>query len=317
MELERNTGKRVYQTEVIAQRPMNPQEPKISFYAKRSFPEKINATFEFIHENWKVLLKYSTYLLLPLCLIQAIPVNTVTSLTYTDMANYWFAYGVILLLGLAAGILSVAIVYTLMAKYNEREERLTGITFAGLKPELLKRVKRGLLMIPFAIVVLSLAGGVITLLGMASRYTLLVSLPLCIAATIPLLLFTPAYLFEDTGIVRAFAKSFRWGFATWLGVFFVFLTMEVVSMVASSVASLPWIVSSVVKYIFLLSDTPEETALSTGFSLMHYVFCVIMMFGSYLSGICVTVGLAYQYAHAREKTESVSVAGDMNNVEQL
>lgn len=54
---------------------MELQKPKIAMYAKRSFGDKLNATFDFIKENWKPLLKFTTYLILPLCLIQALSLN--------------------------------------------------------------------------------------------------------------------------------------------------------------------------------------------------------------------------------------------------
>ena len=50
---------------------MESQKPKIAMYVKRPFGEKLNASFDFIKENWKQLFKYSTYLILPICLIQA------------------------------------------------------------------------------------------------------------------------------------------------------------------------------------------------------------------------------------------------------
>ena len=49
---------------------MESQKPKIAMYVKRPFGEKLNASFDFIKENWKQLFKYSTYLILPICLIQ-------------------------------------------------------------------------------------------------------------------------------------------------------------------------------------------------------------------------------------------------------
>ena len=54
---------------------MESQKPKIAMYVKRSFGEKLNASFDFIRENWKLMLKFTTYLLLPLCLIQALSLN--------------------------------------------------------------------------------------------------------------------------------------------------------------------------------------------------------------------------------------------------
>ena len=54
---------------------MESQKPKIALYVKRPFGAKLNATMDFIKENWKPMLKFSTYLILPLCLIQAISMN--------------------------------------------------------------------------------------------------------------------------------------------------------------------------------------------------------------------------------------------------
>lgn len=54
---------------------MESQKPKVAMYVKRSFGEKLNASFDFIKENWKLLLKFITYLLLPVSLIQALSLN--------------------------------------------------------------------------------------------------------------------------------------------------------------------------------------------------------------------------------------------------
>ena len=42
---------------------MESQKPKVAMYVKRSFGDKLNASFDFIKENWKILLKFTTYLL--------------------------------------------------------------------------------------------------------------------------------------------------------------------------------------------------------------------------------------------------------------
>lgn len=54
---------------------MESQKPKIAMYVKRNFGEKLSASFDFIKENWKLMLKFTTYLLLPICLIQALSLN--------------------------------------------------------------------------------------------------------------------------------------------------------------------------------------------------------------------------------------------------
>ena len=40
---------------------MESQKPKIALYVKRPFGDKLNATMDFIKENWKPMLKFCTY----------------------------------------------------------------------------------------------------------------------------------------------------------------------------------------------------------------------------------------------------------------
>ena len=58
---------------------MEAQKPKIALYVQRSFGEKLTATFDFIKENWKPLMKFTTYLMLPLCLLQGLSLNGLMS----------------------------------------------------------------------------------------------------------------------------------------------------------------------------------------------------------------------------------------------
>ncbi len=44
---------------------MESQKAKVAMYVKRSFGDKMNASFDFIKENWKPLFKFATYLILP------------------------------------------------------------------------------------------------------------------------------------------------------------------------------------------------------------------------------------------------------------
>ena len=50
---------------------MNTEFRLIKLYRIRRFGEKISDTFDFVRENWRPLLKYITYLLLPVALVQS------------------------------------------------------------------------------------------------------------------------------------------------------------------------------------------------------------------------------------------------------
>ena len=44
------------------------EKPKVDLYRVRTFGQKFSATFDFIKENYKLLLKACFYLILPVCL---------------------------------------------------------------------------------------------------------------------------------------------------------------------------------------------------------------------------------------------------------
>ena len=179
---------------------MESQKPKIALYVKRPFGDKLNATMDFIKENWKPMLKFCTYLILPLCLIQAISMNGImggamgiaaakeagtNSLAAIGM-QFWVNYGLMFLCYLVGSILLTSIIYGLMQIYNQREERLAGVTFADLKPFLFKNIRRLLVMVLFCIGLTIVVGIVMGILVVASPFTLLLTVPLLIACAVSL-----------------------------------------------------------------------------------------------------------------------------------
>ena len=128
---------------------MESQKPKVAMYVKRSFGEKLNASFDFIKENWKLLLKFITYLLLPVSLIQALSLNglmggalkisavaniTAMAASPSSLVGFMSYYGLYMLVFMIGTILLTSLIYAMIRTYNEREERLEGITLGSLKP---------------------------------------------------------------------------------------------------------------------------------------------------------------------------------------
>ena len=144
---------------------MESQKPKIAMYVKRPFGEKLNASFDFIKENWKQLFKYSTYLILPICLIQAANFSGLMG-SMTDLSamqtsggigenplaalgpSFALNYAGVIFFSCLGGLLLTSLIYAMVRLYNEREERLNGIVFGDIKPLLLRNVKRLFLVAP-------------------------------------------------------------------------------------------------------------------------------------------------------------------------
>ena len=211
---------------------MESQKPKIAMYVKRPFGEKLNASFDFIKENWKQLLKYATYLILQVCLLQAANfsglMGGMTDLTAMQAAggmgddplsvfgpSFAFNYAGLVFFSFLGALLLTSLIYAMIRLYIEREERLNGILFNDIKPLLLRNIKRLFIIGVFCSFLLLLAVIIIVLLAVLTPFTLLLTLPLLFAFAIPLALMAPIYLFEEISLMEAFRKTFRLGFATW------------------------------------------------------------------------------------------------------
>lgn len=297
--------------------------PKIKFYKIRTFNEKFNATFDFLRETWKPLLKFSLYLILPVCLIQAFAMNAcirfMFSLTGTRLygasASLLFSlllnYGVITLCIMIGSCILSALVYSLMQEYDRRENRLADITLADLKNPLLRNMGKIVKATFFFLGALMAYMLILSLLTMISPWTMALTVPLlligCIAVFIPISLFIPLYIFEDQPFSIALKRAFSYGFSEWGEIFVVLLVFGLLGSIINTITMMPWHILVMIKNIFTLA----------GYEFVVYLFGIAQAYGSYLSTIITSVGLAFQYFHTREKKEGVSVNESIANFNQL
>jgi hypothetical protein len=92
--------------------------------------------------------------------------------------------------------------------------------------------------------------------------------------------------------------------------------VQVIVSVLQGIVSIPWYVIYIVKMIFTMSDG-GATSSSVGLNFAQYLFSILMLYGSYLSAIFGIVGLVYQYGHASEVVDSITVESDIDNFDKL
>lgn len=303
---------------------MDTLKPKIALYVQRSFGDKLTAAFTFFNENWKLLVKYCAYFLLPVCILQALFMNKFMGAigkisTFDDEANISFliSYGLLIFFSALGGLILCSLVYALVIIYNEREERLQGLTMAELKPVLFRCMGRLFIMGLFITGISVFVVAVVGILVAASPWTLLLTIPLLIICFIPLALFIPIYLLEKIDIWSAFIKSLRLGFATWGGVFGISFVMGFIANMLQGVAAIPWYIMFMIGIVMSNGDMQEAMNSSIGASFLSYIFGVVMCFGAYISMTFPILGIIYQYGHASEKMEHISVVDDIEKFEQL
>jgi len=309
---------------------MKDLKPRIEFYRQRNFTEKLNATFDFIRETIRPLLKYSFYVIMPLCLVQTFVTNRFYGIYFTaissntgsfaNTSDFFAQTGGLMLCILAGGSLIAGLVCALMQTYTVRENRLEGIVLADFKNSLLRNVLRCLGLSLFMFFVYAVFAGAVLSLAAFSKLSLLLTVPLMLClllCAIPLMIVVPTYLFErDLTLVSALAKAWKLGTATLWGMLGLMIVLYFVSSVIQTVTSMPYTLSLIISGLFKTSNNPVHFQ-SALMKFLLYLFGLLSSYGAYLSSMIGVIGLAFQYFHAREKVEGVTIEANIDNFSEL
>ena len=314
------------------------ENQKIPLYKIRSFGVKISDTFAFVSENIKPILKYITYFLLPVSLVMGLALNGylngITAMAMSaqmknaepatsDLATFVSSMGGLIIISVLSYPLLTAIVYSLMRLYNERENGLKDLAWDEMKPTFMRVLGRAFKLMGFGLLLTIVVGLVVAfpVIFLVREIGVAVLVPfyiLLIIVVFPLLLMSPIYLFEDEiSLIDALKKSLRLGFKTWGGIFAVVFVLGLIISVISGIVSMPWSIAMVMKMMFTLNEGSDGFTQSVGFTFLTYLFSVLQAFVSYICYMIPLVGLAYQYGHAAEKIDHVTVDSDIEFFDKL
>jgi len=312
---------------------MEHPRPRIEFYRQRSFSEKLNVVFDFIRENWRPLLKYSFYVIMPVCLIQTLAMNSfftsylkiITKLSGNNvfgesMVSFFVNFGVWLLCIQIGSAIMSGLIYAMMQTYAVRENRLQEVIFNDFKELLVKNTWKYLRLLLMIIIVYIIIVTMMGFLAAISLWSLFITIPILLLGVlflIPLMLVVPVYIFErDITFFQAIRKAWKLGLATLGGMIGLMIVLYIISSVIQTVTMLPWYVVLFVGTIFSLTNesTMNQSAV---YKFVLYILGVIQSFGTYLALIIGSVGLAFQYFHAREKVEGVTIESNISNFSNL
>ena len=121
----------------------NTKQRRINLYASRSIGETLSATFDFVTQNFVTLIKFLAAFLLPVSALMGLSYQSMFS-SFANIENLndeteqilsvVMSYLPVLLLCLIGALLTVAVTYTLMQKYQQRDNLLKGLTLSEIKP---------------------------------------------------------------------------------------------------------------------------------------------------------------------------------------
>ena len=311
----------------------NTKQRRIHLYASRSIGETLSATFDFVTQNFVPLIKFLSAFLLPVSALMGLSYQSMfSSFAHIDNLNdeteqilsVVMSYLPVLLLSLIGALLTVAVTYTLMQKYQQRDNLLKGLTLSEIKPLLkhnLWRVLKMLLLLTLigivAFVVLVLVATMIMSIGSKFEAFLFLLYMAMLAIALPLGLVLPLCVFEpELGLFSCVKKALRLGFKTWGTLFVVMLVITMLVQIVSFILMIPFLFTTMTTMFFEI-DSSQYASLaytsSAWFSVLTFASSLLFCFGLLLMSALSFVAFAFCYGRAADKVEGVSVKNAVQN----
>lgn len=311
----------------------NTKQRRINLYASRSIGETLSATFDFVTQNFVPLIKFLAAFLLPVSALMGLSYQSMfSSFAHIENLNdeteqilsVVMSYLPVLLLCLIGALLTVAVTYTLMQKYQQRDNLLKGLTLSEIKPLLkhnLWRVFKMLLLLTLigmvAFVVLVLVAAMIMSIGSKFEAFLFLLYMAMLAIALPLGLVLPLCVFEpELGLFSCVKKALRLGFKTWGTLFVVMLVITMLVQIVSFILMIPFLFTTMTTMFFEI-DSSQYASLaytsSAWFSVLTFASSLLFCFGLLLMSALSFVAFAFCYGRAADKVEGVSVKNAVQN----
>ena len=313
----------------------NTKQRRINLYASRSIGETLSATFDFVTQNFVPLIKFLSAFLLPvsalmglsyqsmfssLAHIHIVDINDETALILSVVMGYVPVF----VLCLIGALLTVAVTYTLMQKYQQRDNLLKGLTLSEIKPLLkhnLWRVFKMLLLLTLigmvAFVVLVLVATMIMSICSKFEAFLFLLYMAMLAIALPLGLVLPMCVFEpELSLFSCVKKALRLGFKTWGTLFVVMLVITMLVQIVSFILMIPFLFTTMTTMFFEIDSTQYASLAYTSsawFSVLTFASSLLFCFGLLLMSALSFVAFAFCYGRAADKVEGVSVKNAVQN----
>lgn len=311
----------------------NTKQRRINLYASRSIGETLSATFDFVTQNFVPLIKFLAAFLLPVSALMGLSYQSMfSSLANIENLNdetdqilsVVMSYVPVFVLCLIGALLTVAVTYTLMQKYQQRDNLLKGVTLSEIKPLLkhnLWRLLKMLLLLTLigmvAFVALVLVATMIMAIGGKFEAFLFLLYMAMLAIALPLGLVLPMCVFEpELGLFSCVKKALRLGFKTWGTLFVVMLVITMLVQIVSFILMIPFLFTTMTTMFFEI-DSSQYASLaytsSAWFSVLTFASSLLFCFGLLLMSALSFVAFAFCYGRAADKVEGVSVKNAVQN----
>lgn len=303
---------------------------KIPLYKARDFSDKFSATFGFFRQTWRVMLRTYLYFVLPVTVILAIGMDgyydSVFSTAFGASSSPslassfpWASYVLLLVGGILASAMMLAVVYSVMTEYYTGTSNINSLAPRDMWPVLSRNILRSLaltaLLLVFAVLMIAVSAFLVYHLTVFGFFIAMA----IFAVLVPVFSLWPAvYLLErDNAVFPSLAIAFRYGFKTWGGLVVLLIVMGIIVYAISCLLIMPGAIMSGLKAVVFPGAFMEGGIGSVAYAFVQFVLILAALFAGNFAYSLLFEAVAFHYGHAAEVLDNVSVDDDINHFEEL
>lgn len=291
-----------------------PQPNNIPLFAVRTLSETFNATFDFVRANWRIWLRWSIYLLLPLAVFQGLGLASLSS----DFSDDYVRSSTSFMFAAVPAVLAIAATITLalalMMLHHQRNGDINDLTLADLWP-MMRRYGPSVLLIVVLVSLISIA----LLVLAVPLLIMMLPIGLAVLAAMPSFLLWPAACaLGEQNLVNGFADAIKAGFANWGRLVGLFISMGITLTVLQQTTWLPLVGASMLVKVYTNDPTQATGWWEIAINVSMTLFSILHCFTSYLSIAFMAMALNYFYASHLTATGRKAITDtDIDDFENL
>lgn len=277
---------------------------KIELYKERDFSHKMNATIEFIRQNFKNLAKNIIYIAGPFILIIAIlnvylqVILVSDNLTETNLVPFGLSSLLLMFITFVAVIMVITVVNSYIKIYHQRGNNDIEVS------EVWKHTRKYFFSNLLAYVISVL----VSVIGFV--FFIIPGIYLMVAFSLIFIIIVQ----EDVGAFDALSRCFTLISGKWWSTFGLLLVTAIIVGLISSVFAIPIYVLQFLVGISAFGEPGFQTGDNAIYEAALMVFTVLQSVASYMLYTIVYVALAFQYGNLVERKEAVGLMDKIDNL---
>lgn len=291
---------------------------RIPLYKRRKTGEKINAALDFLRQNWRLALRLSLYLLLPVALFHSMGIFSIFRSAFSTYVN---TTDLSIVLSLFFFALSSCLIYSMiltMFQYylGSNDGDLSMLTFRDIKGQLWLNFKKVAVLAVPAVIVLILSFFLSVVFLVVPFFSIFIILALALLVFI--MMMAPIFsVLEYSSAMTSIKRAFSHASQSWGNLLGLMIAMFLVVMVIQSVTAIPMLFFTFASQNLTPSTGQENVLGQLTYDAIMYVFIIAQTFFSYLCMALVVTTMVYHYGSDAGEHDDIGLGDDIDNFANL